>query len=1343
MASNQSVIKSAGDQLFLDTALGEYLSNLSGNFGLYRFLGGFSNDDLWRAITRRLAVDYKQTLPVFNELISILAGPKHTVTASLLENVVIGDTSIFVSNWMNLPQEGTLVLDYGLGTAETLEYSFRDPLTGEITLVASATQAHTATGAYPHGILSIFAVNGATSLHLVSAALFPDPATVGNYSVILEADSSKEEVVVCTAKAGNILTVSATSYDHSSASAVISNPAMGGYFQGTLSYPVVVGATKISLDYHTTVTGAGDSLSALAVATQTLTDAGATFTSSMVGKTITIRGSAVAGNNGSFPITAVTGLNTIEFTNAGGGVEAGFGAGGGTWFLGTPASNMFPDPAIVGSYPITLDSGRVNEETVTCTAKSGAVLTVSALTYAHDGPSASFATSAVTNISPDKLSIFVSDIDNFDSEGELYIQKSGGLPTELLTYSSVDPVNKMFTLLNPVIESPIYSGSGDSIAFVGGTTWRLTDAGAVFVASLIGLKITIIGSGVPGNNGTFPITAIGGGGTTIDFTNAAGGVDAGFGAGGGTWLVPFMPDCSVTQAKSGATVQIAQVMIPGVEWDIFVTEQNKVKILLPASLLQNRLVDIPVMHQESYVAATAISAVAAAGVSGAGDTIAAPVGSTQTLTDAGAAFDASTIGMSIKVSGGLALNNGTFPITAIGGGGTTISYTNATGVIDAGFGGGGGTWSIVIPIGSTTMPAIATAAFTSSGLIGIDVGNPNEEVIGYTYIDRRSAVLSANYVLAGVGDAIAAPIGVDQTLTDAAALFVAGMVGMTITIAGSGVGANNGTFPITAIGGGGTTITYTNAGGGIDGAFAGSWYVRGVSAGTTKLYVDNVTPFYTWYLNGAFTSVNLGTTESVVISNIDPTDNSITCVATTLVHAVGTAVTVGNANLFELDRPTLIAHQIDETIDYYTSVYGAGTLEKGEIEFTPAPITWRYQGKYLWSYLERLTESNDAAFNKITSLAEDLAGPTWLEMSQLSNKTALEVHDASRFLTPDYQSLQVGRNRSSWESKDINEIVLRSSLIGFQLAAAATAGDLFITIDVATWPTANGYRIHIANTTSATSEEVVIVNSYDGAGTATLDRPLQFNHDNNEPIQLMADVIKIDALEYSQPGKLAYADRYSLVPLIGTEWVGGIYTDIDINPALVEEQRSYISVVVADTGFPAAGGYLKLNSGRQLVTDKATIDADVAAGVFVMNLVGGALFPAGPNFWVIIGEGTREEETRYVTFASPVLTLAIPTMFAHKAGEAVSYLPGDEETIYYNTKNTAVAPDRFEFDPSIVLDTGHVLGEPVALSSQTANPSRLGTDFPFYFATDFTDRYELLLNLARAAGVQVVFIADR
>lgn len=88
--------------------------------------------------------------------------------------------------------------------------------------------------------------------------------------------------------------------------------------------------------------GNGDDITGTAP-NMTLTDAGASFVSGMVGAFITIAGAANANDDGEFPITAVTDANNIVYTNASGVGEVG---GAFTWEVHGDVFDQVDNPKI-------------------------------------------------------------------------------------------------------------------------------------------------------------------------------------------------------------------------------------------------------------------------------------------------------------------------------------------------------------------------------------------------------------------------------------------------------------------------------------------------------------------------------------------------------------------------------------------------------------------------------------------------------------------------------------------------------------------------------------------------------------------------------------------------------------------------------------------------------------------------------------------------------------------------------------------------------------------------------------------------------------------------------------
>lgn len=1082
--TTKSAIREVREQLFLDTADGEYLTALSSNYGVTRPKLGMSDDDLWRAIVRQLALDYKQIITVFHELLTILLGPQHPVGMSLSAPAAIGATDLYVYSWELLPQKGTLILDYGLPTQETVVYSFCDPVDGHVYLDTALLFNHTVRGSRAFSYLASNAVAPTGSLTLEEGLSFPNPAVVGSYPVLIESESRTNELVVCSVKAGNVLTTT----------------------------------------------------------------------------------------------------NTINN---------------------------------------------------------------------HYGPSSGFAVTPVTAISADLMLIFGSNVLAFDHQGILFIQQSGGTPSEYVSYSSLDAINKVFNLKSKLQNTYVATSS------------------------------------------------------------------------------------YITKASHGASVQIAQVLVQGVNWEVFQTEEHVIKLLIPSSIVQNRLVDAPYLHDRvvtppsttlaananigdrsitvsnaslfpsagllqiplptlEYISYSRINRFTATLQStnrsiyttGTGDSISAPVGITQTLIDAGAAFTPSVVGMQLTIAGSAsAVNNGVFTVSSYTNP-TTISYSNQYGVLDAAF---AGTWTLV--------------------------GPPT-----------------------GTGDSISAPVGVTQTLTDLQALFVPAYVGMQITVAGALAG-NNGTFVITAVPGP-TTISYTNAGGVIEAVFPGTWVVTGLPNGATTLYVDNAKPFWRAFYDYRLTSLIVGdglaNAETVTVSAVDIPNNSLTVTATANSHSPDEPMRMGNSNILYLDRPLVSAHVIGNAVNLHRVKHAGTQLEDGRI-YTADPT--RFQGKYLWSFLERLAESTK------TTLAENVAGPTYVVVSQQAGRTALEVRNAKYFNTTILSEIEVGGNLASRERRQINNIHLRTSISGRTLAMNALVAGTTIQVSAGpNFPEANGYRLHIANTISGTSEEIVIVKSYDPATQImTLAEPLVYAHNATEPVQLMADVLTIDALTNDQTGLINLSWRKTLVPLIGTEWATKQTVPILDTPASVYELRSYIRVAsAASNKFVATGEYIKLNFARNKLAAKSQLTASYASGVGAVTVADGSVFPTTPpNFEIVLGEGTREAE--YLTVsgrAGNILTLATNTLFPHRIDEWVYYPSGDSEEVFYTSKTTG-GPEQFNFSPTTMFEDDHLSGESVTLSSQYAWPGKYGSDYPFYLTSTWEDRFAFIFDLARAAGVKVIIVYDR
>jgi hypothetical protein len=235
-----------------------------------------------------------------------------------------------------------------------------------------------------------------------------------------------------------------------------------------------------------TSNGTGDSITAPSSGTQTLTDAGATFTNADIGRFITIAGSSGGLNDTTSLVTAVPSGTQITYLAAGSGVlEASFT---GTWKVNEP-------------YTIADD---INFERTDRKDIKGTVQHYTAVpTYTRPDATGTSVPANLTNIAGKTT----------DAKAIVRDTLQSGIK------------------LRPPISMVGTNGTGDSFTFSTPVV-TLDDSGATFTSDDVGRYITILGATTPGNNGTFVITAVNSG-TQLTYNNASGATEAFT----GTWTI--------------------------------------------------------------------------------------------------------------------------------------------------------------------------------------------------------------------------------------------------------------------------------------------------------------------------------------------------------------------------------------------------------------------------------------------------------------------------------------------------------------------------------------------------------------------------------------------------------------------------------------------------------------------------------------------------------------------------------------------------------------------------------------------------------------------------------------
>lgn len=227
---NQSAIREVRDQISLDYADGEYLGRVSSNLGIRRpTVFGFK-DDRWRALVKELALEYKQVVTKFHDVMAVLFGPQITEVTSLSSDLAANSLILFVNDASRFPQLGFVVLDEGTASEETIEYCFVDYANNAIYLEEGLQFAHAASDQDAEGALI---VASGTDLYLPNTVFFP---TSYPYVVVVGRGTPAEESAVVVAN------------DQFEGKLTLSGPLSNTH---AVAYPVPI-RTTLSQDYTST-----------------------------------------------------------------------------------------------------------------------------------------------------------------------------------------------------------------------------------------------------------------------------------------------------------------------------------------------------------------------------------------------------------------------------------------------------------------------------------------------------------------------------------------------------------------------------------------------------------------------------------------------------------------------------------------------------------------------------------------------------------------------------------------------------------------------------------------------------------------------------------------------------------------------------------------------------------------------------------------------------------------------------------------------------------------------------------------------------------------------------------
>jgi hypothetical protein len=365
-----------------------------------------------------------------------------------------------------------------------------------------------------------------------------------------------------------------------------------------------------------------------------------------------------------------------------------------------------------------------------------------------------------------------------------------------------------------------------------------------------------------------------------------------------------------------------------------------------------------------------------------------------------------------------------------------------------------------------------------------------------------------------------------------------------------------------------------------------------------------------------------------------------------------------------------------------------------------------------------------------------------LALSQSISATALEVFDASSWELASfpYQVL-LGANSGNRETITVNDVNLRTRTVT-ELDGSILAGVTSFDVDdvslgapgdAADFPVTGGYRIIIGRGTA--NQEVCFVTSITGT-TITVQSPTTQDHDDEESIQLMSDVISVVALGDSHVG--ATSKRSTALGGVAAEYP--VFSQETVTQA--ETLEPYVSSFdVDDAGsLDVTGGTVLVNFGWGASPVTTTVASAVTSGDTTVTVASGSSLPVTGNYVVVLGPGTTSEERVVVSSVTgDDLTVVFGVFNDQPVGTLVQWFPGEPTTLNYSS----ISSNTIVLDNPIVLQSPYSVEVSVIDSSASSDPVETGYDFPFRLPPDTAAQFRLLIDWIRAAGVQVEIITQK
>ena len=456
--------------------------------------------------------------------------------------------------------------------------------------------------------------------------------------------------------------------------------------------------------------------------------------------------------------------------------------------------------------------------------------------------------------------------------------------------------------------------------------------------------------------------------------------------------------------------------------------------------------------------------------------------------------------------------------------------------------------------------------------------------------------------------------------------------------------------------------------------------------------------------------------------------NATTLTVAPLAAAVRISNLVRDRKRIKLAKPLLEGVTAAQAMTFYTN-YDSGDL------WSVADV---WPGPYVWDLFAETHKRETTPGNTLTTT---VSGPTVLAIDRVLSATVFELADASSFPTAVPYSVLLGENSGNVETLAVQQLSLRSRTYE-TLAVQANPLDMTVQLNTLAGPTPpanafpNGGPYRVVLSPFTVDQEVVEVTSTAGGNTLNLSQAVVGTHPIGRRAVLLADLIRVSpAAADDHMGKALYTDRF------------GLYAPETQTAGADSVRPLYLSktLTLGSADFSSIGAAAVLNFGNAVVRATGKLAVAFAAAATTATLDSTATFPTtGYPYTVMVdvGAGPLLEEVLHVTnnnTGTNVLTFSHAAVFSHSIDRRIVFQPGPEENIRY----TSTVGADLEFVPYILVDNTHYTMEFIAPSVGTGYPSRDGFDFPLRLPVTIQDRVQFMMDLIRAAGVNVTFVSKR